>query len=390
MKKVLFISTRPPFPLYNGSAIRTFQAIKFFYESSYIVDILYLTTQNDNAITNQGLKQYCRNIYTFKISTFKSYLKVIWGFLSNRKPLQVNYYYFKSIEKIFLQNVSDYDIIFYNNIRTAEYLKHIGSYKIMDFVDAISMNYEKAISRKGGLWHYIYRIDHQRCLKYEREILACFDKCMIISEIDRSYILYNKCPYEISVIENYVRLHEDTINHKDKNYNIVFVGTMNYEPNISAVNYFVDKIYPSLLERYPQLKFYIVGNRPSKEVLKLASKNILVTGFVDDVWEYLKKSAVVVIPMISGAGIQNKILEAMSIGGCVVTTPIGFEGLKHDEGAPLVVHSEEDMIVKISSLLDSVELRTIMGNKAKQYIAENYSENIIFSKFKDFINIHNS
>ena len=72
MKKVLLISTRPPFPLYNGSAIRTFQAIKFFYESSYIVDVLYLTTQNDNKITNQGLERFCRNIYTFRISVFKS------------------------------------------------------------------------------------------------------------------------------------------------------------------------------------------------------------------------------------------------------------------------------------------------------------------------------
>lgn len=385
MKKVLLISTRPPFPLYNGSAIRTFQAIKFFYESSYIVDVLYLTTQNDNKITNQGLERFCRNIYAFRISVFKSYLKVLWGIFSNRKPLQVNYYYFKSIEKRFLRNMHEYDVIFYNNIRTAEYLKDIKSYKIMDFVDAISMNYEKAITQKKGLWHYIYRIDHQRCLKYERELLTRFNKCMIISDVDRDYILYDKCPYKISVIENYVQLHEDTINHKEQNYNIVFVGTMNYEPNISAVNYFVNMVFPSLLKRYPQLKFYIVGNKPSKEVMKLKCDNIIVTGFVNDVWEYLKQSAVVIIPMISGAGIQNKILEAMSIGGCVVTTPIGFEGLKKREGAPLVVCSEEEMIIAISSLLDSTTLRAVMGNRAKQYIAEYYSENKIFSKFQNFI-----
>ena len=182
-----------------------------------------------------------------------------------------------------------------------------------------------------------------------------------------------------------MQLHEDTINHKEQNYNIVFVGTMNYEPNISAVNYFVNKVFPSLLKRYPQLKFYIVGNKPSKEVMKLKCDNIIVTGFVNDVWEYLKQSAVVVIPMISGAGIQNKILEAMSIGGCVVTTPIGFEGLKKREGAPLVVYSEEEMIIAISSLLDSTTLRAVMGNRAKQYIAEYYSENKIFSKFQNFI-----
>lgn len=350
-----------------------------------MVDVLYLTTQKDNHVTDEELKKYCRNIYTFKISRLHSYWNVLWGWICNKKPLQVNYYYFKKIDKKMVCDISEYDVLFYNNIRTAEYLKGINSYKIMDFVDAISMNYEKAKSKKKGLWHYIYKIDHQRCLKYEREVLSHFNKCMIISEIDRNYILYDQCPYKISVIENYVNTNREIVQHQEGNYNIVFVGTMNYEPNISAVKYFADEVYPCVLKRYPSSKFYIVGNKPSEEVRKLSSDNIIVTGFVENVEKYLKQSAVVVIPMVSGAGIQNKILEAMSMGGVVVTTPVGFEGLKEEDGAPLVARSGKEMIEIISSLFDSASLRTTIGNKAKRYIEEYYSEMKVYSKFRDFI-----
>jgi len=385
MKKVLLVSSRPPYPLHNGSAIRTFQAIRFFRKLSYSVDVVYLTTQDDNRQTDEGLKDYCRTVRSFKVSPFRSCLNVLRGLFLNRKPLQVNYYYFKSIERKIAQNASDYDVIFYNNIRTAEYLKDAAAFKILDFVDAISMNYEKAASKKKGLWHYLYKIDRRRCLKYERRLLERMQKCMIISEIDRDYILYDQCPYSISVIENDVELHEDTILHKAGNYNIVFVGTMNYEPNISAVKYFADRIFPRILDKYPSAKFYIVGNKPTEEVLSLASDSIVVTGFVERVDTFLHRSAVVAVPMISGAGIQNKILEAMSMGGCVVTTPIGFEGLKKEEGAPFVAHSEQEMIDAIISLFDSADLRSAWGAKAKNYVRNFYSETVIFSKFKDFI-----
>lgn len=385
MKKVLLISSRPPYPLHNGSAIRTFQAIRFFHKLSYAVDVVYLTTQDDNRATDEGLKEYCRSVRAFKVSPWRSRLNVLWGLFRNRKPLQVNYYYFKHIEKRIASHVSDYDMIFYNNIRTAEYLKDAAAVQVLDFVDAISMNYEKAESRKKGLWHYLYKIDRRRCLKYERQLLGRMRKCMIISEVDRDYILHDGCPHSISVIENDVELREDTIRHRAGNYNIVFVGTMNYEPNISAVKYFAESIFPRISKAYPAAKFYIVGNKPTEEVLALASDSVVVTGFVESVEAFLHRSAVVAVPMISGAGIQNKILEAMSLGGCVVTTPIGFEGLKEEEGAPIVARSDREMIDAVFSLFDSADLRMALGRKAKNYVRNFYSESVIFSKFRNFI-----
>ncbi len=142
---------------------------------------------------------------------------------------------------------------------------------------------------------------------------------------------------------------------------------------------------PRLLERYPDLKFYIVGKTPAPSVKALASEHVEVTGWVDDIWSYLEMASVVVTPMQSGSGLQNKILQALAIGACVVTTPIGFEGLVAEEGQPHVAESDDDMVSQISQLLDHPEQRKSEGEKSIGYIRKNYSYEVIRDKFKRFL-----
>ena len=150
---------------------------------------------------------------------------------------------------------------------------------------------------------------------YEKRVLMAFDKHIIISSVDKNFIKSGAAENskEIFVIGNSVPFDEELITQNEES-NLVFVGSMCYAPNIVAVKTFVKSIFPLVLNRIPNAKFYIVGSRPVKSICDLASENIIVTGFVDDPKDYLRKATVVVVPMYSGAGVQNKILEAMSIG----------------------------------------------------------------------------
>ena len=385
MKKVLILSSKPPFPVCDGAAIRTFQSIKFCHDLSYSVDVLYLTNKECHAKVVEGLKEYCNNVIEFKVPILLSYLFVLWGLLFGKLPLQVYYYMSPKAKKWIKNNQNNYDVIYCNNIRTAEYAVDCKNYKIIDYVDAISMNYIKAMEYSKGLWRFLYSIDAKRCLKYERYLLTKFDKKIIISDVDKQYIINNKNE-EIFIIENYIKINPSKYIIQVPNiYNIVFVGSMFYEPNIVAVKYFVKEVLPLIKNKYPNTKFYIVGNRPSKEVLALSSDSVIVTGFVEDVWDYLKSATVVVAPMQTGAGLQNKILEALSVRACVVTTPIGFEGLIHDEGAPLVADSNEIMAQIICELFGNSVKREMMGLAAFTYVERYYSEKVVFDKFKSIL-----
>lgn len=384
MKKILILSSKPPYPLRDGAAIRTFQSICLLSELGYEVDVLYISENDDFEEVKKGLDCYCDNIFPFILTKRQSYLRVLTGLMTNLKPLQVNYFYSKKVKKWISRNASRYDIIYCNNIRTALYARGLKNEKIIDYVDAYSMNYQSARDNTKGIWHWIYTIDYVRCNKFEQMILSEFDKFLIISDIDREYILTRaKVPAKISVIENFTTTEDNKRVEVNDNgpVKLVFVGAMNYEPNVSAVCYFCKWVLPSLVERYPDLKFYIVGKTPNPQVMSLANENVVVTGFVDSVWDYLKDATLVVTPMQSGSGLQNKILQALAVGACVVTTPKGFEGLVTDEGQPYVAKNSKEMISVISHLIDHPEERRKSGLKSIDYIKRHYAKEVIKEKF---------
>lgn len=386
MKKALVISTKPPYPLLDGTAIRTFQMLEFLSEF-YEIHLVYMTEKPNEEEVKKEMGTYCKEINSFTIKKRTSYWNVLKGLLLNKKPLQVNYFHFNKIQKWIDARIDNYDVVFCNNIRTAEYARKAFCTKMIDYVDALSMNYKTAINNRQGLWHYIYKIDSKRCLKYERKLLFDFDKHFIISEIDKAYILDGvNTDKDIYVIENYVSNDDKTwVKQEDRN-TLAFVGTMDYEPNVTAVTYFVNNIFPALKEKFQDIVFYMIGNRPSKEILKFHDgKNIIVTGRVKSVKEYIQRASIVVIPMKSGSGIQNKVLEAMSMRGCVVTTSIGIDGMQpiHDE--VIIADTDKKMINDITFLLQNKDKRIEMGLHAENYVKKYYSKDILFEKFKHYM-----
>lgn len=189
MKKVLFISSRPIFPIVGGDQIRTAQQLEFLLQK-YDVDVIYQTSNKEENVIQKYLPSV-KNAICFRVPKWLCYMQTL-RFLFNKLPLQVNYYYNGAMKKYIDSIIQNYDIVFCNNIRTAEYIRmSTGIIKVMDFVDAISMNYEKAKQKAHGLKKLVYEIDYRRCRKYEQLVLDTFHRCAIISEVDRFYILNN-------------------------------------------------------------------------------------------------------------------------------------------------------------------------------------------------------
>ena len=189
------------------------------------------------------------------------------------------------------------------------------------------------------------------------------------------------------MIGNKVEIPDDVFVSKHESDGIlVFVGKMNYEPNVIAVTWFAERILPQLLVTYPNLQFQIVGAHPEKRIQRLSDKpNIQVTGFVESIEPYFQRATIVVAPMLTGAGIQNKIIQAMSYGCCVVTTPIGAEGLTINHNEIAVWDSESEMIGGIANLLANYDKRIEMGKSARQYVIDNLSTEVISRQFWAFM-----
>lgn len=188
-KRLLFISSRPIFPITGGDQIRTAQQLELLCEH-FEVDVIYTTTNREDAEISNYISDV-RQTFRFFIGRWRHYLYTM-RFVVNQLPLQVNYYFDSRLSKKIDSILPDYDCVFCNNIRTAEYVrKKRGLIKYIDFVDAISMNYDKARHEAKGLKKIIYEIDYRRCKVYEQKCLEAFDSCAVISDVDNKYI--NSC-----------------------------------------------------------------------------------------------------------------------------------------------------------------------------------------------------
>ena len=383
MKAILVLSSRVPYPLIGGDRNRVYRISKIL-ASRYQVDLLAINETKVKREDLGALKQVFNHVilfdYSLKLLKANAFRK-----LFSSKPTQVAGYHFKTVQKWVNKHFEEYDLIYVNHIRTAEYVRKLPCKKVLDFHDAISMNYKDALRRAKGFWKAFYFIEEKRLLPYELGVLQDFDKYFITSQADKDYLLANaSMPADIEVIPMGVseKVLKRDQNVEEENW-LAFLGKMNYYPNEDAVVYFANEVFPSLRSEVRDLKFVIIGAYPTKRVQALSKiPGVEVTGFVDDPYEYLEKAKVVVAPMRFGAGIQNKILEAMALRKPVVTTSKGARGITGGEGEKhfIVADSSKEMAEKTLELLNDSEMRKAIGQNARALIEEKYAWDVIGEK----------
>ena len=160
---------------------------------------------------------------------------------------------------------------------------------------------------------------------------------------------------------------------------------MNYDPNVDAVVYFCKDVFPIVKKEVPNAKLHIVGIDPKPEVQALAKDpSVVVTGWVKDMREYMDRAQVAIDPLRIGAGLQNKVLENMSMGIPMVVTTIANEGIQATEKEHLMVaDTPEDLASRTVQLLRDETLRTQMGNAAREFIIKNWTWEKHFDDLED-------
>jgi glycosyltransferase involved in cell wall biosynthesis len=145
---------------------------------------------------------------------------------------------------------------------------------------------------------------------------------------------------DIVVIPIAIDTEEVTVIEREAEPNhILHIGTMYWPPNIDAVKWFVQRVYPFIRQQRPDVEFDVVGSRPPPELLALsgAGLGINVVGYVEDPTSYQRRSAVMVVPLLAGGGMRVKILNALAMGIPIVSTTLGCEGIE--------VTPEQDILI---------------------------------------------
>jgi glycosyltransferase involved in cell wall biosynthesis len=232
-----------------------------------------------------------------------------------------------------------------------------------------------------------YRVEASKMSRYERRALRKFHHVIAVSEHDRQQMLAMDPNCAITVVptgvdtQKYGLVPPSSANPP----RIVFTGSMDWEPNIDAVVFFCQQIFPGILAEFPSAVFQIVGRNPHSRVQKLASASVEVTGTVPSVADYLRDATVVVVPLRIGGGTRLKIFEAMAMGKAMVSTSIGAEGLDVENGRDLVLADDAaSQIQAILLLLRDSALRRRYEQAAARLAAQ-YDWSNIERRFADVL-----
>lgn len=167
--------------------------------------------------------------------------------------------------------------------------------------------------------------------------------------------------------------------------NLVFVGSMAWEPNRDAIQWFVKAIFPMVRKGPVRTRLMIAGSSMIAEIVNLDNQgDIVVKGFVEDISEVLLEADIFIAPVRFGSGVNVKVLEAMSYGVPVVTTPKGAEGIGARDGEHfMVARDEEEFASAVEYLFMNPEAREAMGMKARKYISEHHGIDKVIGLFEE-------
>ncbi len=371
--KLSIVCSRFPYPIEKGDKLRLYHQI---IELSEIYDIQLLSLSFDKVSqeAKEEVKKYCSEIEVFKLQKWKQALNLL-NEIPGILPFQVAYFYNPFIKRRLQAAILQFkpDIIYSQLVRTAEYVKAMPHPKVLDYMDAFSLNYARRKEQRSGFMKFIYGLETRRLKRYEKHVFYDFDGRTIISEQDREAIDVTE-KSKIEIVQNGVDASYFTPDKTQRTDNtLLFVGNMGYEPNAIAARYIINEIYPIVQKQYPDVELVIAGARPSKSLLNTRSDKIHITGWVDDIRDAYNRGAIFIAPLFSGSGLQNKILEAMAMELPIITSTMVNDSIGMNKANFIEANSLNEFTSGIFNLLENKNRRLKLGKQGRAFVLKNFS-----------------
>lgn len=368
--RLLVITSRFPYPLDKGDKLRAYHQIKYLAKNHEVL----LCCLTDKPINHQHIKHletFCK-VKVFTLSKWNIILNLLLGVFT-KKPFQVHYFYDTSIKKKIHKEIEWFkpQHIYCQLIRTTEYVKDLFEIpKTLDYMDAFSKGMERRFNHANSFSKPFIKAELTRLLYYENIIFDYFDNHTIISQQDRDS-LYMKEKEKISIVKNGVDTDYFSPSSTEKKYDVCFVGNLNYPPNIKAAEFLANDVLPLLSKN---IRLIISGANPHQKVKSLASENVKIQGWTDDIREVYNSSKLFVAPMFIGTGLQNKLLEAMAMQLPCVTTSLANNALNAEPNKEILIgNNPQEIANQIKQLLENNGFSNEVAKNGQQFVLKHYS-----------------
>lgn len=390
-QNVLFLTARPPWPLDTGAKIRAYHILEGMSRDHQVTLLtLYGDRQDETALAALSrLPIKVKAVYAPKIDAKLGVVALLKNLLSPL-PISVQKYqdgnFLQALHELVAQG---FDAIHCEHLHVTPYLsktkticiKGLDAHNVESQIAQRMWQQEKSLLRKALLWW-----NFRKMQAFETQTVRKMDYVFAVSELDRSVLAaMNPAPMRVVTVENGVDTTYFSPAPPSDERSLVFVGSIDWEPNADAIRYFVASIYPLIKRAIPEIRLTVVGRRPPEDIIAMAKQDasMTVTGTVDDVRPYVRKAGLVVVPIRFGGGTRLKVLEAFAMGKAVVSTSLGSEGIAYIDGENiLIADSSADFAAMVVRGLNDDALRRKVGAAALTLAQTNYSWQTIQKKIR--------
>ncbi len=394
MQNILYLVHRIPYPPNKGDKIRSFHFLKALAEHYHVYLGAFIDDEEDWQYT-EHLKSYCSDSLCLALKPSTAKVKSLTGLLT-KQALSLPYYQNQTMqywvdEIIASRNIEK--VVIFSSVM-AQFVLHKNNVDmIVDFVDVDSDKWQQYAQKKRWPESWIYHRESRRLLDFEKKVTEKAKISFFVSQQEAELFkrLAPAVSNKVTAINNgvdaaYFSPQSGLLSpYKDHEKAIVFTGAMDYWPNVDAVVWFAQQVFPEICRQHPQTAFYIVGSKPTKEVQALETQdNIVVTGRVEDIRPYLAFAMFAVAPLRIARGIQNKVLEAMSMEKTVLATSAAMEGISGYEQQDVIMTDDAGQLAdKACQLLSQPQ---IQSSKNRAFVKAQFSWNSSGKQLAQLIN----
>lgn len=414
-KKALVILSRYLFPVDGGRKESLSHYLKELYDNYEYEIVLLCFLEAGQQVKNEDTPYYISEINVLPDVSIK---EKVWNLLrhslgKDRWPFQCSIYYSKKNSETIRRYIEKLEpnLIFTEMIRTCTYLdafKNSNALKIANLDDLLSIRYERQLATKntdvsftgayGGKFpgwinkitsgclvkNIVLRMESKRCHKWEDIFYSEYDYSVMTSDVERDILNErmgnNKAKtLTVGVDCNY---YSQPIKYEIDPIGLSYVGNFSVASNADTLRMMVKEILPLLKSKY---RLYVIGKCPEQIQQQYNQNvNIIFCGRVDDLREYVKRTAVFFSPISYGTGIKTKIVEAMAMGMAVVTNSVGIEGIHARPDKDILVSDDYSEIAKMTDrLLTDEEYRKTIGVNAEKFAKQTFQWEKVFEVYKE-------
>lgn len=398
--KLLWIKADELYPLNSGGKIRTYNMM---VQLKNHYDITYFTLKESGTAATPNITDYSdhqvfaewKDNKSSKISVLTDVAKNV---LTTSLPYVIDKYTTDTIQQTLrkLLESSEFDVVVCDFLSLSVNLTALPKKKNTTYVlfqhNVESYIWERHYKNAGNPGSKIfYKNQWERFAAFERKTCQWFDGVIAVSDFDKDVF---KNEFGLTNVLGHVETGVNLdffaeIPRKPVDNSLVFLGSMDWMPNIDGIEDFIKHCYPMIKKAVPEVTLTILGRNPPDKIIQLgeADDSITVTGTVDDVRPYLAASTASIVPLRIGGGTRIKIFETMAAGLPVISTTIGAEGLPitHDENIMIADEHEQFAEAAVSLLKDNTKA-TEIANNGYRLVKENYSWQTVTQDFVDMLN----